>query len=354
MNLPTLSTNIYAALRDEIADGVYGIGALLPDLDSLCDRFGAGEYAVRRALRRLRDEGFVTIRRHVGVIVNDKAQGIWKGRIAFIAVRMTGSFLAQMLELRFARRFEEEGYSIVPIFLDFKEDGALDLGNLARHIANGFSFAICYCIGGPVTDLLDRSGVPYVVLNRSARDFPRASGVFRENFKRAYSDLVDAMSAAGVRRILEIDMERTIDRGFKNQLFEAGIAIQRIMCATDADVRPHISSVKNCGHRAVTDFFSNPLHREHPPDAILFEDDYLAVGGIVAILESGLRIPYDIKVVSFANRGNEPVLGVSLARIENDPATYGDAVANYVLAVLAGRNPRPPRIEYRFVPGESL
>ena len=74
----------------------------------------------------------------------------------------------------------------------------------------------------------------------------------------------------------------------------------------------------------------------------------------MAILEAGLRIPEDIKVVSFANRGNEPVLGLSLARIENDPAAYGDAVADYVLALLAGRNPRPPRIEYRFVPGESL
>ena len=81
---------------------------------------------------------------------------------------------------------------------------------------------------------------------------------------------------------------------------------------------------------------------------------HLAFGGIVAILEAGLRIPDDIRVVSFANRGNEPVLGLSLARIENDPTAYGAAVADYVLAVLAGRNPRPPRIEYRFIPGESL
>ena len=354
MNVPSLSRTIFETLRDEIANGVYGIGALLPDLDSLRRRFGSGEYAVRRALRRLRNEGLVTIRRHVGVIVNDKALGAWKGRIAFIAVRMTGSFLAQMLELRFARRFAAEGYSIVPLFLDFGEDGTLDIGNLARHLANGFSFAICYCINGQVTGLLDRANVPYVVLNRSAREFPRARGVFRENFRRAYADLIKAMHKAGVRRILEVDMERSIDRGFKNQLFEAGIAMQRIMCATDVDDRPHISSVKNCGHSAVADYFADPRHRAHPPDAVLFDDDYLAVGGIVAILEAGLRIPDDIKVVPFANRGNEPVLGVSLARIENDPETYGNAVADYVLANLAGRKVKPPQIEYRFVPGESL
>ncbi len=354
MKVPSLSKSIYATLRDEIAAGTYRIGGLLPNLDSLRRRFGAGEYAVRRALRRLRDEGLVTIRRHVGVIVNDKALGAWKGRIAFIAIRMSGSFLAQMLELRFARRFEEEGYSVVPIFLDFEENGTLDLGNLIRHIANGFSFAICYCSTRQLMDLLDCAGVPYVVLHRSAKEFPRARCVFRENFKRAYSDLIGAMFTARVRRVLEVDMERPIDRGFINQLFDAGIAMQRVMCVPDIDDRPYCSSVKNCGHRAVADYFAELRHRAHPPDAVLFDDDYLAVGGIVAILEAGLRIPEDIKVVSFVNRGNEPVLGVSLARIENDPATYADAVADYVLALLAGRNPRPPRIEYRFVPGESL
>ncbi len=354
MKGPALSKRICDVLRGEIEAGTYRIGGFLPDLEALMARFGTGEYAVRRAVRQLRSEGLVTIRRHVGVIVNDKALGTWKGRIAFIAVRMSGSFLAQMLELQFARRFEAEGYSIVPIFLDFGGDGGLDLGNFARHLANGFSFAICYCIDGQVTSLLDRTGVPYVVLNRSAKEFPRACGVFRENFRRAYSDLIGAMNAAGVRRILEVDMERTIDRSFKNQLFEAGIATQRLMCKADADNLPHISSVKNSGHRAISDFFSDPMHRTHPPDAILFEDDYLAVGGIVAILEAGLRIPKDIKVVSFANRGNEPVLGVSLARIENDPVSYGNTVADYVLAILAGRKAKPPHIEYRFVPGESL
>ena len=39
----------------------------------------------------------------------------------------------------------------------------------------------------------------------------------------------------------------------------------------------------------------------------------------------------------------------SHCRIVNDPVALGDRVAKYVLAVLNGRSPRPPRNNFRFV-----
>ena len=353
MKGPVESKRICDVLRDEIAAGTYRIGGLLPNLEALMARFDAGEYAVRRALRQLRSEGLVTIRRHVGVIVNDKSQGAWRGCVAFIAVRMSGSYFAQILELQFSRRFAAAGYSLIPVFLDPDANRAVNIEALKRPLANGLSFAICHCLERQVTDLLDSAGVPYVVVNGFTKDFPNARAVIRDGSRRCYADLIKAMSAAGVRTVLELDLERRIDRSFKIQLRNAGIATNRIMYGSLAGYQ-RIGDVKKLGHRMVETFFADEQHRAHPPDAILFDDDYLAFGGIVAILEAGLRIPDDIRVVSFSNRGNEPALGVTLARIENDPAAYGDAVADYVLALLAGRNPRPPRIEYRFVPGESL
>ena len=135
MKGPALSKRICDVLRDEIEAGTYKIGGLLPDLEALMARFGAGEYAVRRALRQLRSEGLVTIRRHVGVIVNDKTQGAWKGCVAFIAVRMSGSFFAQILELEFSRRFSAAGYSLVPVFLDPDANRAVNIEALKRPLA---------------------------------------------------------------------------------------------------------------------------------------------------------------------------------------------------------------------------
>lgn len=352
--VPAKMPRIHDTLRRELAEGVYRIGEVLPSVDDLRKRFGVGEYAVRKALRRLRDEGFVTLRRHVGTVVADTTGQRWMGRIAFIAVRMSGSYFAQALEVRFAERFETAGYLTSTLYLDYPGDEEKDLTRLSRHLANGMSFAVCLCGERRVSDLLDRAGIPHIVLTFSDADFPAARAVVRANFRRCYDDLIRAMRARGARTLLEIDLERTIDRSFKNQLFEAGIQARRIMCRCDGGSLRHSGDAKSRGHGVVAEFFDDAHNRTHPPDVILFDDDYLAFGGIVAILEAGLRIPADIGVASFSNRGNEPVLGVSLARVENDPVAFADAVADYVLAQLAGRKAPPPRAELRFIPGESL
>ena len=350
----SITGRIHDALRDDLARGVYRVGGALPSVDALRERFGAGEYAVRRALRRLRDEGFVTITRHVGAVATGKARGTWRGTVAFIAVRMSGSFFAQALEEQFAKRFASAGYSLVMVYLDSVDGKVGNVEALSRHLANGIAFAICACSDEDVIHPLDQAGVPYIIVGNFQREFPNARAIIREDFRECYADLIAAMRARGVRRVLEIDEERTIDRGFKGQLFEAGILTQQLMCRCNEEQRWHMNDVKRCGHRVVAEFLADPKNRADLPDAILFEDDYLAFGGIVAILEAGLRIPRDIRVVSFTNAGNEPVLGVSLARIVNDPETLGDAVADYVLALLAGRRAEPPRIAYRFVSGDSL
>ena len=145
-----------------------------------------------------------------------------------------------------------------------------------------------------------------------------------------------------------------MDRTFKSLLFQAGMEPHMAFSEWDNE-RPHVlGEIKALGRRAVSAYLSDPRNRTRLPDAILFNDDYFAAGGVVALLEAGLKIPDDIRVISFSNCGDEPALGASVARIENDPDTYGAAVATYVLKLLAGKRAAPPRIAYRFIPGESL
>ncbi len=115
-----------------------------------------------------------------------------------------------------------------------------------------------------------------------------------------------------------------------------------------------LGTVREAGYRTVADFFADERNRRELPDAILFDDDYLAAGGIAALLEAGLRIPEDVGVVSFMNKGNEVVIGKRITGIGCDPAAEGDIVAAYVLKLLVGKHPAPPRIPWCFFPGESL
>ena len=80
------SDEIAETLRGELDGGRYRAGRALPPVDELRKRFGAGAFAVRSAVRKLRDEGLVAIKKHVGAIVSQKAACPWRGRVRCVAM----------------------------------------------------------------------------------------------------------------------------------------------------------------------------------------------------------------------------------------------------------------------------
>lgn len=56
-------------LIDEIADGAFPVGSMLPTELDLCERFGVSRYTVREALRRLEEMGLVARRQGSGTVV---------------------------------------------------------------------------------------------------------------------------------------------------------------------------------------------------------------------------------------------------------------------------------------------
>lgn len=349
-----MSDRIASALRREFADGLWRAGATLPDLDTLRIRFGAGEYAIRHALRRLRDEGLVVLRQNVGAVVADRAAPPWKGRILFIDLGAHGSYFEQEVSLRLSARFCSAGWDFVPVGIAGAHDGSADLAPLLRQLANGASFAIGLSSSRQIAACLAAASVPYAALDFGPAGTAGTNAAIRPNFSRAFADMASAMRSCGVRRVVEFDYERRIDREFKQTMTAAGLEVRRVLCRWDDDSPWSMSDVRRCGHAAVARFFAVERNRRNPPNAILFDDDYLASGGIVALLEAGLRIPDDVKVVTYCNRGDEPVAGVPLARIECDPTVCADAAADYTLAVLEGKRPALPRPELTFIPGDSL
>ena len=349
----TLSDEIAAALRNELTDGQWVAGAALPSVDDLREWFGAGEYAVRRALKQLRDEGFITLRQRVGAVATEKVSQAWKGTVAFVHVGAVGSYYSHMLAQQLTWRFEEAGWCMSSIFLAVEKDGSIDLAPLRRHISNGLSFVVGAFARYEISDMISAAGVPHVILGGYTRDFPKAHAVLQADNRTCYDKLICALKARRAKTILEFDFDRLMDRSFKNQLFAAGLAVRRVMHRFEGD-GVSLGTIREAGYRTVADFFADERNRRKLPDVILFDDDYFAAGGISALLEAGLRIPEDVGVVSFVNKGNELSIGKRITGIGCDPAADGDIIAAYVLKLLAGKHPAPPRVPWRFFPGESL
>ena len=345
------SAEIAAALRVELEVGALRTGAALPPVDDLRRRFGAGEYAVRHALQQLRDEGLIVLRSRTGARATGKAQQTWKGTVAFVCQGF-GSFYHHSMALHFGRRIEEAGWRCVTVFMAIDSDGTPDISPLQRHLANGIDFVVGVFDRPMISDLLSRAGVRHVVVNGFARDFPKADAVMKCDHSTAFGELIAALKSANVKSILEFDFERITDRYFKVQLLKEGFDVRRLMHTVATPGRSDPNVIREAGYREVTDYFAGGSHRF--PDAILFDDDYFATGGIFALRDAGLRIPEDVRVASFMNKGNESTFGRRITGFGYAPAEDGPAIADYVAQTLAGGHPRPPVIRWRYFPGDSL
>ncbi len=186
-----LSDKIADTLRGELVAGRYGPGRDFPSVDALRQRFGAGEYAIRHALHKLRSEGLVSILRGFGSAPTKKVARAFRGRIAFIGVGTTGSYFPQMLSVQLARRFREAGWDFVPVFIEAARDGALDVEPIRQLALNGLRFAIVCVAERQVAAVCDSLSLPYIVLNGYTRDFPNARAVIREDFRQCYAELID-------------------------------------------------------------------------------------------------------------------------------------------------------------------
>ncbi|MDK2897128.1 MAG: GntR family transcriptional regulator [Candidatus Atribacteria bacterium] len=76
-NFP-LYIKIYQTLKQEIAEGAFQIGDLLPSEDELEERFGASRTTIRNAVGKLENEGLILRKRGKGTIVqkNKTAQNL--------------------------------------------------------------------------------------------------------------------------------------------------------------------------------------------------------------------------------------------------------------------------------------
>ena len=75
----------------------------------------------------------------------------------------------------------------------------------------------------------------------------------------------------------------------------------------------------------------------------------------MAFLARGIKIPEDVKIVTFSNAGIGPVYIMPFTRIEINSVEAGEKVADFALAILAKKHkPKPPKIVPQYVFGDTF
>jgi len=82
------------------------------------------------------------------------------------------------------------------------------------------------------------------------------------------------------------------------------------------------------------------LSVEPRPDGVFCYNDPTAMGGLKAILDSGLRVPHDIAVIGCGNVRHAELLRVPLSSVDQDSACIGRQAATLALSLVESKGER--------------
>jgi LacI family transcriptional regulator len=191
-------------------------------------------------------------------------------------------------------------------------------------------------------DLLDRRGVPYVLLDRMIEARPRAAGVYVDNRKGARL-AVELLLGGGARRLLFVNgpsglsVSRLRKAGVEDACRERGLGPASTLYAEgDYSVESGARAVEACLGASAT----GEGERRPPFDAVFAANDRMAIGALRSLRGRGIDVPRDMEVVGFDDIEAARLVEPPLTTVAQPAFGMGRESALLLLRLIEGKKPR--------------
>ena len=347
----TLVRQVTDGLRHAIVTGVYAPGEALPSSRDLGSLLGVSRIVTSAALAKLAEEGFASSRPRIGCVVRDRREKRWSGRVLVVCPDGDDNFFQNFLVGVLRSRLAAIGYLFSVATVPMGGDGHYDFANLDAALSVTVDFALVIYAREEIFRALARRGIAYAVFGEVAKPPKGCVGLVRFDYDMAVPDFVAACRRAGAGKVVQVGWHPLMCDAVP-ALRKAGIAATRVM------LKPDLSRGRVVGaQRAGMDFFLRQLKRGGLDGGTVYflNDDNLTRGALAALAFHRLRIPEDVRVVTWANREWGPIYPRPFARMEMDEVGAGAALAETVTAYLkSGEFPRGRAIGPRWIDGMSI
>jgi LacI family transcriptional regulator len=299
---------------------------------------------VSKVVRGCADVGSETRTRVLARIKELNYQPNWVARsLAARRTFMIGLIVPDLMHSYFAEIAKGVSSAIRPLGYDVvicnsEEDASFEAGEIDRLLGRQVDGLILASAQTPdsteVFERMEGRGVPYVLIDRRF-------GSVTANYVGTDDEAIGRMATAhliqrGCRRIAHIAGQPRVTgsgrlKGYRDALATAGIPFSEgyVVEATDDAT----------GYEAARKL----LRLATPPDGIFGYNDPTAAGAIKAILESGRRIPQDIKVIGVGNVHYSDLLRVPLSTIDQSSTKIGTEAADLLMKAIGAKRKRTPR-----------
>ena len=340
-NLPE---QVAEGFRKAIRSGHYKPGDILPSREKIAQVLGISLRIPREAIAILANENLVRPRRGVGCTVLARRETLWKGRVLLVERHTSeGSYFCGTMMAEVRRCLSRAGYLYSCVTVDMKPrcKYACNVKPLREELHNQYDLALAVYPDKTMTRLL-REALPTILVDGMEPD--------AETICTGGGSVPDEMLA----RCRETGAYRILYAGYDNcanevrRLRRMGFKVEYLPVNLDGRTES-LENLERGAFETYSTRFAKPL-----PELIYFGDDYVARGGLTALLALGIHVPDDVKVVTLSNKGFAPVFPVSLTQYEHDPVAFGEYVAERIIAKHEGRTVTHSPVFRRYIPGDSF
>lgn len=338
-------------LREAIVSGYYRPGDTLPSYRELAPLLDVSEIVTKAAIKQLAAEGLVSARPRIGTVVRDLGEKLWKGRVLLVTRNDGCGYYNNVFASVLRGLLANDGWLCSPVSVKWPyRTGCADLSELKVMIAHSVSLAVVI-FGNPAAEkMLSEAGVPFVAMGDKSPARQRGCvGCIHYDRAAVGSQFADACREAGVKRVVQMGMIDFDD--VRNALREAGIVGESLV-VNEPRRTLTLDFFSEAGRDAMAKFLKSGRAL---PDAFYFTDDYICAGALAALADAGVRAPQDVRVATWANKGNVPVYARPLSRIEIDPWKNAEATYGFCRGILSGEcGVKPPVLAPTWVSGGTM
>jgi LacI family transcriptional regulator len=299
---------------------------------------------VSKVVRGCSDVGPETRRRVLARVKELNYQPNWVARsLAARRTYIVGLVVPDLMHSFFAEIAKAVSASLRPLGYDVvicnsEEDAAVEASEIERLLGrqvDGLVLASCQASGeAEVFRRMEARNFPYVTIDRrfAGLQAPYVGADDEAIGRMATNHLVER----GCRRIAHVAGQQRPTgagrlKGYRDALAAAGLRFEESLVVEARDDATGYDATRRL------------LALESRPDGVFGYNDPTAAGAMKAILEAGLRIPQDIKVIGVGNVHYSDLLRAPLSTIDQSSEEIGRQAAEILIKMVTAKRRRPAR-----------
>ena len=349
-----LVEQIVTLLKTEVSAGRYATGSRLPSALTLGKLLDVSEKPVRGALRQLAKEGWVKPVRGVGsVVLSRSVDSGNRGNVLIVYVSSYQSYFFSTMRESLRLALAKRGYrtSVALVNRQTERERLRDINELKEFLSRKWDLIVESGYREDVRELIEMSGIPFVslVIRSTSPASPQACST------------VFIRMGAGLGEFYRAVAKRNLHTAWQFLIGDGGFDVTESLRMVGCSVRtfrmvPRARDPFNAAACYVVSTLKMILQtRTQLPDVILFGDDHFCLPALATLLVYGKRVPDDVRVVTFSNKGDEPPFPKRLTRIELNVPEAVREMNNLVLSILKGKSvPSEVVVGSRWTLGETF